>query len=68
DVGPLLQDGEYQTALTQLASLQAPVDAFFTDVMVMADDLALRNNRLALLQQLRDLFWQVADISCLVVK
>lgn len=68
EVGPLLQDGEYQTALTQLASLQGPVDAFFADVMVMADDLALRNNRLALLQQLRDLFWQVADISCLVVK
>lgn len=67
-VSPLLQDGEYQTALTQLAVLQAPVDAFFNDVMVMADDLALRNNRLALLQQLRDLFWQVADISCLVVK
>ena len=68
EVGPLLQDGEYQTAHTQLASLQGPVDAFFADVMVMADDLALRNNRLALLQQLRDLFWQVADISCLVVK
>ncbi|MEY4588520.1 MAG: glycyl-tRNA ligase subunit beta [Pseudomonadota bacterium] len=68
EVGPLLQDGEYQTALTQLAVLQAPVDGFFADVMVMADDLALRNNRLALLQQLRDLFWQVADISCLVVK
>ncbi|HEY6527736.1 MAG TPA: glycine--tRNA ligase subunit beta [Cellvibrionaceae bacterium] len=68
EVAPLLQDGEYQTALTQLAFLQAPVDSFFTDVMVMADDLALRNNRLALLQQLRDLFWQVADISCLVVK
>lgn len=68
EVSPLLQDGEYQTALTQLACLQAPVDSFFADVMVMADDLALRNNRLALLQQLRDLFWQVADISCLVVK
>lgn len=68
EVGPLLTDGEYQTALSQLAVLQAPVDGFFTDVMVMADDLALRNNRLALLQQLRDLFLQVADISCLVVK
>lgn len=68
EVGPLLTDGEYQTALSQLAVLQAPVDGFFTDVMVMADDLALRNNRLALLQQLRDLFLQVADISYLVVK
>jgi glycyl-tRNA synthetase beta chain len=42
------------------------VDAFFDGVMVMADDAALRNNRLALLAQLRALFLQVADISQLV--
>ena len=52
-------------ALTQLASLRAPVDAFFDGVMVMADDEALKANRLALLNNLRNLFLQVADISLL---
>jgi len=41
------------------------VDRFFDNVMVMADDDALRQNRLALLQQLRGLFFEVADISYL---
>jgi len=47
------------------AALRAPVDAFFDGVMVMAEDQALRNNRLALLNQLRNAFLAVADISCL---
>ncbi|AFU99641.1 glycine--tRNA ligase subunit beta [Simiduia agarivorans] len=63
---PLFDQSEYKLALTNLADLQAPVDAFFDQVMVMADDDALRNNRLALLQQLRALFLEVADISQLV--
>lgn len=63
---PLFQNSEYTAALTQLASLQSTVDAFFDHVMVMADDLEVRNNRLALLAQLRDLFLEVADISLLV--
>ena len=58
---------EYAAALTCLASLRGPVDAFFDGVMVNVDEDALRNNRLNLLKQLRDLFLQVADISLLVV-
>ena len=55
--------GDYQAALATLAQARAPVDAFFQDIMVMADDLAVRNNRLALLAQLHGLMNQVADIS-----
>ena len=65
--GDLLESDEYSLALANLASLREPVDAFFDDVMVNAEDLSLRNNRLNLLKQLRDLFLQVADISQLVV-
>jgi glycyl-tRNA synthetase beta chain len=56
---------DYTAALKQLAGLRAPVDAFFDSVMVMADDLAVRNNRLALLAALSGLMNQVADISLL---
>ena len=62
---PLFAAGNYEQALQSLASLREPVDAFFNDVMVMADDMALRNNRLALLNQLRGLFLRVADLSVL---
>jgi glycyl-tRNA synthetase beta chain len=62
-VAPELHQGNYTGALSSMASLQAPVDAFFDTVMVNVDDPALRNNRLALLHQLRALFLQVADIS-----
>ncbi|MFL0811202.1 MAG: glycine--tRNA ligase subunit beta [Agarilytica sp.] len=65
---PLLDAKDYSAALCSLASLKTPVDSFFDDVMVMCDDEALRNNRLALLNQLRNLFLEVADISYLVVK
>ena len=66
EVKPLLQDRDYTQMLKQLARLRQPVDSFFDDVMVMVEDDALRNNRLALLQQLRNLFLEVADISLLV--
>jgi len=66
EVTPLLSAGDYQQALQQMAALRAPVDGFFDQVMVMTDDLKQRNNRLALLTQLRELFLQVADISLLV--
>ena len=59
---------DYNAILTSLADLQAPVDAFFDNVMVMADDDALRTNRLALLSQLRELFLSTADISVLATK
>ena len=46
-----------------LAALREPVDAFFDKVMVNVDDEALRNNRLALLDQLHHLFLDIADIA-----
>jgi len=58
-----LDAGDYQGAMATLAQARAPVDVFFNDIMVMADDLAVRNNRLALLAQLHGLMNQVADIS-----
>ncbi|MET1219180.1 MAG: glycine--tRNA ligase subunit beta [Glaciecola sp.] len=63
-----LQTQDYQAILTSLAQLQHPVDAFFDNVMVMADDIAVRNNRLALLSALRKLFLTTADISVLATK
>lgn len=68
NVAPLFAQRNYTQALATLASLRAPVDNFFDNVMVMTDDEKLRNNRLALLQQLRELFLEVADISHLAVK
>ncbi|WP_062058113.1 glycine--tRNA ligase subunit beta [Cellvibrio sp. OA-2007] len=65
-VAPLFAAREYTKALAALADLQQPVDAFFDGVMVMCEDPALQQNRLALLQQLRGLFLEVADISYLV--
>lgn len=64
-VAPLFAAGEYEQALASLAALREPVDRFFDDVMVMAEDATIRNNRLALLSQLRALFLKVADISLL---
>lgn len=64
-VQPLLDAKDYTTALSKLAALRAPIDAFFENVMVMADDAELKANRLRLLAQLRDLFTSVADISVL---
>jgi len=63
EVDPLFRDADYETALTRLATLRTPVDTFFDQVMVMADDKAQRDNRIALLNQLHSLFVQVADIS-----
>lgn len=66
DVEPLFSARDYSAALTKLATLRDAIDTFFDDVMVMADDEALRNNRVALLCVLRNLFLEVADISLLV--
>ncbi|MCX9563486.1 glycine--tRNA ligase subunit beta, partial [Vibrio cholerae] len=62
---PAFATGNYQEALSKLAGLRAPVDAFFDNVMVMADNEALKKNRLTLLNKLRNLFLQIADISLL---
>tara|TARA_Y100000034_G_scaffold23282_1_gene26861 strand:+ start:525 stop:2594 length:2070 start_codon:yes stop_codon:yes gene_type:complete len=64
-LAPVYAAGDYQGALTQLASLREAVDNFFDNVMVMADDEAVKNNRLALLSQLSRLFLNTADISVL---
>ena len=66
-VEPLLAKRQYTEALTALAGLREPVDTFFDDVMVNVEDKATRNNRLALLSQLRALFLDVADISRLSI-
>ncbi|MCL2899234.1 glycine--tRNA ligase subunit beta [Brenneria tiliae] len=62
---PLFAAGRYQEALAELAALREPVDAFFEQVMVMAEDQRVRINRLTLLNELRNLFLKVADISVL---
>lgn len=64
-VEPLLAAKDYTAALSKLAALRAPIDAFFDGVMVMADDAELKANRLRLLAQLRNLFTAVADVSVL---
>jgi len=66
-VQPLVAARRYTEVLSALAGLRAPVDKFFDDVMVMADDARLRDNRLALLGELRGLFLDVADISRLAI-
>ena len=66
-VRPLLEKRDYTRALRELAALREPVDRFFDDVMVMADDDDVRTNRLALLGGLRALFLDVADISRLSI-
>lgn len=58
-----LAAGDFAGSLSTLAQAREPVDAFFADVMVMAEDPAVRANRLALLSQLHGLMNQVADIS-----
>lgn len=58
-----VERGDYTAALRSLASARSSVDRFFDDVMVMADDVALRANRLALLRGLSEAMNQVADIS-----
>jgi glycyl-tRNA synthetase beta chain len=62
-VAACLQARDFSAALALLAQAREPVDAFFTDVMVMAEDLRLRDNRLALISELHQLMNQVADIS-----
>ncbi len=64
-VRPLFEKGDYEAALQSLAGLREPVDRFFDDVMVIAEDRALQNNRLAILNQLRSLFLEIADLSVL---
>jgi glycyl-tRNA synthetase beta chain len=62
-VWPMLKKRAYTEALAELSTLRKAVDTFFDEVMVMTDDEATRQNRLALLSELRALFLNIADIS-----
>jgi glycyl-tRNA synthetase beta chain len=62
-VDKLFNQGDYATALRELSVLRAPIDAFFDSVMVMVDDAALRQNRIALLSRMSALFMRAADLS-----
>ncbi|ALO44705.1 glycine--tRNA ligase subunit beta [Pseudohongiella spirulinae] len=64
-VQPLFEQREYTSGLEKLAAIRDHVDAFFDQVLVMADDQQVRANRLTLLSELRNIFLQVADVSCL---
>ncbi|KLV03216.1 glycine-tRNA synthetase subunit beta [Photobacterium aquae] len=64
-LAPVFANGDYQQALSELATLREAVDAFFDNVMVMADDEQLKVNRLTMLNLLRNEFLKVADISLL---
>lgn len=62
-VEPLFAAGDYNHALQALASLRKPVDRYFEEVMVMADDLSVRANRFAVLAELKGLFSHVAELG-----
>ncbi|MGV2873203.1 glycine--tRNA ligase subunit beta [Colwellia sp. E150_009] len=62
-VVPLMADKNYQAALSELAQLKTPIDTFFDNVMVMSDDEAVKINRLTLLNEIRNSFFAIADIS-----
>jgi glycyl-tRNA synthetase beta chain len=64
-IAPLQAAKNYQAVLSALASLKAPIDNFFDNVMVMSDDESVKINRLTLLNQIRNSFYNVADISVL---
>jgi glycyl-tRNA synthetase beta chain len=64
-IQPMLNNSDYTNALVVLAELRQPIDEFFENVMVMADDESVKLNRLTLLSRLRDLFLCCADISVL---
>jgi glycyl-tRNA synthetase beta chain len=63
-----LEEREYKKSLEALLSLKGPIDRFFDDVMVMADDAALRANRLALVRYVADTFNRLADFSKIVIE
>jgi glycyl-tRNA synthetase beta chain len=60
---PMFDTGDYETALCDLSVLRKPVDDFFDNVMVMTDNMNIRNNRIALLNKMSDLFMRAADLS-----
>lgn len=65
NIEPFIKAHQYEQALLELSQLNQPLNDFFENVMVMADDEAIKNNRLCLLAHLKALFNQVADIALL---
>ncbi|TFG91672.1 MAG: glycine--tRNA ligase subunit beta, partial [Syntrophobacterales bacterium] len=63
-----IDNGSYSEALSEMAKLRKPVDTFFTDVMVMAEDEKIRFNRLSLLEEMSHLFHRIADFSRIVTE
>jgi len=63
EVAGYVEVADYTQALESIARLREPVDTFFDSVMVMADDVAIKNNRLALLTSISRLFKEIADFS-----
>ena len=62
------KEGDYEKVFETLSSLKGTIDTFFDKVMVMVEDEKIRRNRLALLNMVRDLYYQIADISKLAVE
>jgi glycyl-tRNA synthetase beta chain len=67
DLEKPLAGRDYDAVLNRLSQLKAPIDAFFDEVLVLDKDLALRQNRLALLTRIANLFQQMADFSRIVL-
>jgi glycyl-tRNA synthetase beta chain len=63
-----LDEGRYAAALSEMARLREPVDAFFEAVLVMAQDERIRSNRLSLLTSISTLFHDLADFSKIVTE
>ena len=66
--GIFIKEGDYPSALREIARLRAPVDAFFEAVLVMAEDETIRFNRLSLLEAIANLFREIADFSKIVTR
>ncbi len=62
-IGSLLNEREYSSALLEMTRMKKPIDEFFEGVMVMVEDEKIRNNRLALLDEISKLFLRIADFS-----
>ncbi|HCJ66550.1 MAG TPA: glycine--tRNA ligase subunit beta, partial [Elusimicrobia bacterium] len=67
EVSPLLEEKKFVQVLKELVSLRESIDHFFEEVMVMSEDVNLRNNRLSMLKNIVDLYLKIANFSLLVV-
>ncbi len=68
EVSPLLEEKKFVQVLKELVSLRESIDHFFEEVMVMSEDVNLRNNRLSMLKNIVDLYLKIANFSLLVVE